>query len=111
MLVWQKAIHAAKDIYTATGDFPKSEMYGLASQIRRSSVSIPSNIAEGYGRRSAGDYHRFLTVAMGSLFELETQLLIAREVSYLDAGVHDKLAGMIDEIEAMLEALIRKIKP
>ena len=72
LIVWQKSMHLVTQIYWASGDFPKQEFYGLISQLRRSAVSIPSNIAEGYGRRSTGDYVGFLQIIVGSLYELQT---------------------------------------
>lgn len=98
------------DIYSATKSFPSDELYGLTSQIRRCSVSIPSNIAEGYGRNSTGDYKRFLHVAAGSLFELQTQLEIAKNLDYTSAELFLKLFDAAREIELMLLSLIRKIK-
>jgi len=110
LIVWQKAIALVKDVYIETEGFPSREMYGLTSQIRRSAVSIPSNIAEGHGRRSDADFGRFLTISLGSLFEMETQLVIAREIGFLDQERHLTLANQVDEVEAMLEALLRKVK-
>jgi len=77
LLVWQKSINFVTEIYELTNDFPKNEMYGLISQIRRASISIPSNIAEGNSRRSVADYLQFLKIARGSCAEVETQLIIA----------------------------------
>ena len=82
LIVWQKSMDLVTQIYRASGNFPKSEFYGLISQLRRSAVSIPSNIAEGYGRRSTGDYVRFLQIIVGSLFDLQTQLEIAKKLKY-----------------------------
>lgn len=81
--VWQKAITFVTDIYNQTAGFPKEEMYGLVSQLRRSSVSIPSNIAEGAARQSNKEYIQFLYVALGSLMELDTQLIIAKNINFL----------------------------
>ena len=83
LIVWQKSVDLVTQIYRASGNFPKSEFYGLISQLRRSAVSIPSNIAKGYGRRSTGDYVRFLQIFEGSLYELQTQLEIAKKLEYL----------------------------
>jgi four helix bundle protein len=110
LLVWQKAIQAAKVIYEVTQAFPKTEVYGLTAQIRRSAVSVPSNIAEGFGRRAGGDFARFLHISRGALFELETQLLIAFEVSLLHNPDYTRLCALYDEIERMLESLIRRIR-
>ena len=110
LLVWQKAVHVAKAIYEVTQGFPKAEVYALTSQIRRCAVSIPSNIAEGFGRRRSGEYVRFLRIARGSIFELETQLLIALEVSFLDEKEYTRVCALIDEVERMLESLLRKVE-
>jgi len=110
LIVWQKSLQMVKQIYELTRSFPKEELYGLTSQIRRGAVSIPANIAEGFGRRATGDNKRFLNIAMGSLFELETLLLIASETSYLSEPDHRAIAGHIDEVEAMLASLIRKLR-
>lgn len=97
------------DIYTATKSFPSDEMYGLTSQLRRCAVSIPSNIAEGYGRNSTGDYKRFLQIAAGSIFELQTQVEIAVNLKYVSKENFDTLFNLAKEVELMLLALIRKI--
>ncbi|MGB3776310.1 MAG: four helix bundle protein [Leeuwenhoekiella sp.] len=76
--VWQKSVELVSQIYSSTKSFPKNKIYGLTSQIRRSAVSIPSNIAEGCGRKTSKDFKNFLSIALGSAFELETQLLIAK---------------------------------
>ncbi|MBN2179339.1 MAG: four helix bundle protein [Deltaproteobacteria bacterium] len=83
LIVWQKSVHFVTVIYQITKTFPKDEAFGLISQMRRCSVSIPSNIAEGYGRRSKNDYVRFLQIAMGAVLELQTQLEISRNLKYL----------------------------
>ena len=83
LIDWQQSMDLVTQIYRASGNFPKSEFYGLISQLRRSAVSIPSNIAEGYGRRSTGDYVRFLQIFVGFLYELQTQLEIAKKLEYL----------------------------
>lgn len=82
LIVWQKAIDLAVCIYALTQGFPKTELYGLTSQMRRSSISVASNIAEGRGRLNAAEFHQFLGLAQGSLFELRTQLLIARKLGF-----------------------------
>jgi len=98
------------EVYRQTGKFPKDEIYGLTSQIRRCAVSIPSNIAEGYGRNSTNDYIRFLQIASGSINELQTQLEIACNLSYLDRDCFDVLHENAREIERMLSVLIKKIR-
>lgn len=97
-------------IYKATEAFPSAEQFALTSQIRRSAISIPSNIAEGYGRRSTGDYIRFLQIATGSLYEVQTQIEIASNLNYLPKDKYDLLHPQSREIERMLSSLIRKIK-
>ncbi len=97
------------DIYSATKSFPSEEQYGLKSQLRRCAVSIPSNIAEGYGRKSTGDYRRFLQIAAGSVFELQTQIEIAFNLKYILAENFNQLFDASKEIELMLLSLIRKI--
>ena len=109
LIVWQKSLAFVTDIYEVTMAFPKEELFGLISQVRRSSVSIPSNIAEGYGRRSTGDYMRFLQVAMGSLFELQTQLQIALNLRFLSQQKFEGLYESSREIERMLSGLLRKL--
>jgi len=109
LVVWQKSFALCKRIYRATKAFPADERFGLTSQLRRVAVSIPSNIAEGYGRATTRDYVRFLWIANGSVAELETQLMLANELGLLskdqDAGVIDEVA----EVERMLKALIRSL--
>ncbi len=91
LLIWQKSIKLATRIYEVTRSFPKEEAFGLTSQMRRCSVSIPSNIAEGHGRNSTGDYLRFLQIATGSLCELQTQLVIANNLSFFSEKEFDTL--------------------
>lgn len=110
LLVWQKALAFVTSVYKSTSRFPSSEQFGLTSQLRRSAVSIPSNIAEGFGRRSTGDYVRFLQVAAGSLYELQTQLEIAFNLDYLSKIEFDVLYPQSKEIERMLSSLIQKLK-
>lgn len=103
--VWQNGIELVIDIYKKTEDFPKEEIYGLTSQIKRSAMSIPSNIAEGTGRSSDKDFNRFLDVALGSSFELETQLIIANRLKFLDDIDFNKLNQQIDEEQKMIIGL------
>jgi len=109
--VWQKGVQLASLVYQTSRVLPKDEQFGLISQMRRAAVSVPSNIAEGYGRRSRADYVRFLNMAMGSLFELQTQAEIAANLGYLAVEVSQPLAADAREIERMLSALIRKLSP
>jgi four helix bundle protein len=110
LLTWQKSLALVTEIYRVSRSFPKDEVYGLAQQMRRSAVSIPSNIAEGYGRNSTSDYVRFLHVASGSLYELQTQAEIALNLRYLKKSDFDKLYESSREIERMLSSLIRKLE-
>ncbi len=109
LIVWQKGMQLVTAIYQITKTFPKDEVYGLVSQIRRSAISIPSNIAEGYGRKSTGDYLRFLQITMASLFEMQTQLEIAKNLEYIDRQRFNELYEMSREIERMLSRLIERI--
>ena len=110
ILVWQKSITLVTKIYKATSTFPKEEMFGLTSQIRRSSVSIPSNIAEGCGREGTKDFLRFLYISLGSIFEMQTQLEIAKNIIYINEAEFNLLYEDSREIERMLASLIRKLK-
>jgi len=83
LIVWQKSYELVLEIYKTTGNFPKSEIYGLSQQMRRAAVSIPSNIAEGYGRKHKTEYNQFLSISYGSLLELETQFLLATDLNYI----------------------------
>jgi len=110
LLVWQKAMALVTELYRVSSGFPKEEVYGLTSQMRRCAVSIPSNIAEGFGRQSTGDYVRFLSIAEGSLYELQTQLEISHNLTYLALEQYESLGSSTREIERMLTSLIRKLK-
>jgi four helix bundle protein len=103
--VWQNSIDLAKKIYRLTSSFPASEIYGLVSQLRRASVSIPSNIAEGWGRRSRKEYARFILMAAGSNDELQTQLVIAERLAFGDRQLRDEAAALSDQIGRMLQGL------
>ena len=96
-------------IYKTTMQFPNEEKYGITSQIRRSAVSVPSNIAEGFGRRSSNDFKRFLQIAMGSLFELQTQLEISKNLEYTEEKIFEELYQDSREIERMLSAFVDSI--
>lgn len=108
--VWRASIELAVHSYALTKAFPSSEIYGLTSQIRRSAVSIAANIAEGYGRENTGTYIQFLRIAQGSLKELETHLIIASRVGFLDALPFSQLSEQAESIGKMLHALIRSIQ-
>jgi four helix bundle protein len=106
LIVWQKAMDLVLEIYQLTSRFPKSEIYGLTSQMRRCSISIPSNIAEGRRRSSRKDYRQFLVIAYGSGAELETQIEIAKKLSYTNDGDHIKSLQLLEEIMRMLNKML-----
>ena len=108
--VWQKSYELCLKIYRLTAKFPKEERYGLTSQIRRAAVSIPSNIAEGYGRKTTPDYLRFLYIAYGSICELETQLLLSGDLNYVNQEYLESLKDGTGEVERMLKALIKSLE-
>lgn len=110
LIVWQKSIDLVKEIYLSTKPFPREEQYGLTNQMRRCAVSISSNIAEGYGRNATGDYKRFLQIAVGSLYELQTQIEISFRLKYLEEAVFISVIALCTEIDKMLYSLIQKIK-
>ncbi len=110
LIVWQKSMDLVLMVYEITNQFPREEVYNLTSQIRRSAVSIPRNIAEGYGRNSSGDYVRFLQIASGSLYEFQTQLEISFRLDFLIVEKFNELNYLSIEIEKMLSSLISKIK-
>ena len=103
--VWQKAVALATEVYRATGSFPKEETYGLTSQIRRCVVSIASNIAEGAGRSHEKEFAQFLSIAYGSAYELETQLIIARNLKYLTVLDFEAFEKALEEVQKMLYSL------
>jgi four helix bundle protein len=103
--VWQEAMLLAKEIYTITKFFPVEEKYGLTSQINRSTISIPSNIAEGAGRSSNIDFNQFLNVALGSAFELETQLLLSNEFNFITKEQTQLLTEKVCKVQKMINGL------
>ena len=109
LLVWQKGINLAKLVYKLTMRFPADERYGLTSQMRRAAVSIPSNIAEGQARKGTNEFLQFLSVAEGSLAELETQLLLSVELGFAQQAEVDPSLQEIDELQKMTVALKRKL--
>ncbi|MCI0630275.1 MAG: four helix bundle protein [Phycisphaerales bacterium] len=108
--VWQKAHALVVAIYKASTSFPKEELYGLTSQLRRSAVSVPSNLAEGCGRGSDADLARFVQMAMGSASEMEYQLLVIHDLGYVATQVYDTLNSAVCEIKRMLAGLLQKLK-
>ncbi|MEM3422044.1 MAG: four helix bundle protein [Candidatus Hadarchaeum sp.] len=108
--VWQKAYHLCLSVYQVTKDFPSEERYGLTSQIRRAAVSVPSNIAEGYGRKTTPEYIQFLYIAYGSICELETQILLAGDLGLIGPRELEGLEADIREVERMLKALTKSLE-
>ena len=103
LLVWQKAIELTVDVYSLTKSFPKEEMYGLVSQIRRCAVSVPSNIAEGQARKYHQQFAHFLSIAQGSLAELETQMIISKKLGY----IVDELSELLEKIDSIGKMLTK----
>jgi len=108
--VWQKAHRLTLDVYKTTRTFPREEVYGLTSQIRRSAVSIPANIAEGWGRSEDAELARFLQVSMGSASELEYHLLLSHDLELLSSSNYDRLLNQLIEVKRMLTAFINKLR-
>ena len=108
--VWEKSHQLALAIYKVTKDFPKEELYGLISQIRRSSMSIPTNIVEGCGRFTDADFARFLQMAMGSASETEYQLILARDLDFLPKDSYEKLHSEVEEVKRMLASLLKTLR-
>lgn len=109
LMIWQKGIALVKLVYNNLEGFPKDEIFGLQSQIKRASVSIPSNIAEGWGRDSTQNYIQFLRISRGSLFELETQIIIAKELNYISESNFNEIIVLITEESKMLNAFIKTL--
>lgn len=110
LVVWQRAMQLTVAVYRLTQEFPREEVYGLTSQIRRSAVSLPSNIAEGHGRLNSGEYRQFLGIARGSNCELQTQLEIARVLKFGNPKLLDEAEGLSHEVGKMLYATLESIK-
>jgi len=110
LIVWQKSFQLCLEIYRITKGFPREETYGLTLQIRRTAVSIPSNIAEGYGRKTTPEYIHFLYIAYGSCCELETQILLSAELGYVEAERLRKIEDEFGDVERMLKALIKSLE-
>jgi four helix bundle protein len=108
--VWQKAHQLTLETYRATAAFPKQELYGMTSQMRRCASSVAANLAEGCGRRGNGDFHRFLCIAAGSASELEYHFLLSRDLGFLEASKYSQLSRNIVEVKRMLASLIRKVE-
>ena len=108
--VWEKSHKLVLEVYRATADWPDSERYGLISQVRRAAASIPSNIAEGCGRDTEAELARFLVIAMGSASELEYQLLLARDLGFLDTASHANVDERVTEVKRMLTGFIKRLR-
>src|SRR3989344_9288131 len=108
LIIWQKSLGLCKTVYQATSKFPKEEVYGLVSQMRRSAVSVPSNIAEGRNRGTRKDFSQFLRIALGSAAELGTQIEIAKELNYINPNESAIIERSLEEISKMIMGLIKK---
>ena len=108
--VWKRSYALCIQVYCASGRFPKDERFGLTAQMRRAAVSVPSNIAEGCGRRTTPDYLRSLYIAYGSICELETQILLATDLGFLEAADSERLVEELGDIERMLKGLMRALE-
>jgi four helix bundle protein len=111
LIVWQKSMTLCTNVYKVTRLFPKDELYGIVSQMRRSSVAIPSNIAEGYRRGHRLEYLQFLRISYGSASELETQLIVSLNIKYLTESQYDELNNLLEEVLKMLNKLISSLHP
>jgi four helix bundle protein len=107
--IWQKGIDLVKDVYKETQKFPREEIYGLMNQIRRAAISIPSNIAEGHIRQHRTEFKQFLSIALGSLAELETQIVISKELNYISDEAFQSLIDQMTSIGKMIRGLIKKL--
>lgn len=110
LIAWQKGMDLVEKIYKATQGFPRDEVYGLTSQVRRAAVSIPSNIAEGQGRNTTRDFLNFLAVARGSLKEVETQVLIARRLNYIQTAEEGEIVEQIAEVGRIINGLMNSLR-
>ncbi len=108
--VWQKGRTLVKDVYTLSQPFPETERWGLTSQLRRAIISVPSNIAEGHSRSGTNDYIRFLSIAIGSLAEVETQLILACDLGYSSDAETSSILDSVAELQRMLHALRRNLR-
>ena len=106
---WQKAMDLAESVYLVTKEFPREELYGLTSQLRRASVSVPSNIAEGWGRQSRKEYRHHVAIARGSLLEAETQILLAGRLDYLSSEETAQLLDQTTQVAKLLTGLIKSL--
>ena len=111
LIVWQEAMKLVEMCYLQTKNFPKEEMYGLTSQLRKAAISIPANIAEGYGRNSRKEYLQFLSIANGSITELETHLLITERLNYLTKNTIVEIQTQLTSVSKLLSALRKSLQP
>jgi four helix bundle protein len=111
LVVWQKSMDLAESVYCCTRSFPGEEMYGITSQMRRAVASIPANIAEGQARNNSGEFRQFLGIAMGSLVELETWVVLCVRIGYLDSTKSETLLADCEEIQRLLNGLKKSLKP
>jgi four helix bundle protein len=111
LLVWQKGIALAREVYELTKGFPREERYGLASQVQRAAVSVPSNIAEGQARKHTAEFRHFLYQALGSLAEVDTQLFLAQDLKYLDKSEVVEAEGLIGELQRIIHTLAARLPP
>ena len=109
LIAWQKAMDLVTEVYDCTRAFPKTEVFGLISQLRRAAVSIPSNIAEGHARQSTGEFRQFLGHALGSVVEVETQILISQRLAYIDSRKSNELLERTTEIGKIVNGLLRSL--
>lgn len=110
LIVWQKSMSLVIIVFELTEKFPKSELYGIVSQIRRAAVSVPSNIAEGWGRKSTKEYRQFYAIAYGSVLELETQLLISQRLKFGNSSEYQPLFSLLTEVSKMLHVMAFNLK-
>lgn len=109
LVIWKDGIQLSKEIYSLVKSFPQAETYGMVSQITRAAVSVPSNIAEGAGRDSDKEFSHFLSIAIGSLFELQTQIIISKEIGYIPAEKANEILNNIDKLQKMINAYRLKL--
>jgi four helix bundle protein len=109
LLIWQKSIEFVKQVYQETANFPDSKRYGLTNQLRRAAVSVPSNIAEGQARQHKGEFRQFLFIALGSIAELETQIIISQQLSFLSEAITKNLLNDLVELQKMTRTLASRL--
>jgi four helix bundle protein len=110
LTVWQRAIDLVEAVYRTSACFPREEVYGLTSQVRRAAVSVPSNIAEGHGRNTTKDFLSFLSIARGSLKELETQVTIAQRLNYITPANEDELLQLSNQVGRLITGLVKALR-